>query len=312
MMLPVPADRRFFPPVVATHAVKIACERPDLRGRSLSTWDYHEIAAELVRTKVVDQISPQTVQRMLTSHRLKPWRVHMWMSPNVPRDAAFVEQVRELCDLYVRPLAPTEIVLSYDEKTSIQPRPRTAPTKPAAPGRPVQVEHEYARMGALNLLGAIDTRTGHVWGKTYDRKRQVEFIDFLKTLDREIPRKIQTIHIVLDNVRMHKGKAVQAWLATHPRFRFHFTPVHCSWMNQIEQWFSILQRKRLRLSDFNSKADLATAIALFIQQRNENPHPFKWTAKSAAKVIAWAKRKVASQSVVPAAGQAAAIERLAA
>jgi transposase len=287
------------------HAVKIACERPELRDRSLSTWDCREIAAELIRSQIVPQISPQTVQRRLASERLKPWRVHMWMTPTVPRDAAFVEQVRALCDLYVRPLAATEVVLSYDEKTSLQPRPRTAPTKSAQPGRAVQVEHEYVRVGALNLLAAIDTRTGKVWGKTYDRKRQVEFIDLLETIEREIPATIQTIHVVLDNVRMHKGKAVQAWLAKHPRFCFHFTPVHCSWMNQIEQWFSILQRKRLRVSDFASKAALAAAITSFIQQHNATAHPFKWTAKSAAKVIAWAERKAAASAVATTAAPAA-------
>lgn len=289
------------------HVVKIACERPALRGRSLSTWDCQEIARELVRTGIVLTISPQTVQRILAHHKLKPWRVHMWMTPTVPRDATFVDQVRALCDLYVRPLAPTEVVLSYDEKTSIQPRPRTAPTKPAQARRAVQVEHEYVRAGALNLLAAMDTRTGKVWGRTYDRKRQIEFIDLLERIEREILTTIHTIHVVLDNPRMHKGKAIQAWLAKHPRFRFHFTPVHCSWMNQIEEWFSILQRKRLRFSDFASKAALAAAITSFIQQRNEAPHPFKWTAQSAAKVTTWAERKVAVQIAATTSGQTEAL-----
>lgn len=276
---------------MALHVVKIACERPDLRGRSLSTWDCTEIARELERTKVVVSISAQTVQRILDHHKLKPWRTHLWLSPKVERDAAFVAQVQALCDLYTRPLAAHEVVLSVDEKTSIQPRPRLAPTTPAAPTKPVRYEHEYKRAGALNLLAAFDTRTGRVIGGCYERKRQVEFIEFLETLDREIPASKTRVHVVLDNVRMHKGKQVQAWLAAHPRFRFHFTPVHCSWMNQVEQWFSILQRKRLRLPDFVDKADLATKIQEFITHYNLTAHPFNWTSKSAAKVMAWAERR---------------------
>lgn len=276
---------------MALHIVKIACERPDLRGRSLSTWDCREIARELVRSKVVSAISADTVGRVLEHHKLKPWRTHVWLSPKAPRDAAFVAQVRAICDLYTRDLAPDEVVLSVDEKTSIQPRPRLAPTTAASPGKPVRVEHEYKRVGALNLIASFNTRTGEVIGRCYDRKRQVEFIDFLEVLDREIAATVRTIHVVLDNVRVHKGKQVQAWLAAHPRFVFHFTPVHCSWMNQVEQWFGVVQRKRLRLADFASKEALREAIAQFITESNEHAHPYRWDQRSAAKVCAWAERR---------------------
>jgi hypothetical protein len=91
------------------------------------------------------------------------------------------------------------------------------------------------RKGALNLFAAFDTRSGKVWGQTYERKRQDEFITFLEYLDKEIPCQITQIHVVLDNLKMHKGKKVQAWLTQHPRFVFHFPPVHCSWMNQVSR-----------------------------------------------------------------------------
>jgi transposase len=264
----------------------MACERPDKLGRSLSQWDCRELADQLVREGVVSRISPDTVRRILENHQLKPWRHHMWLSPTVPRDADFAARVHNVCDLYTRKLAPHEMVLCVDEKTSLQPRPRKTPTKPACPGRPVQVEHEYGRCGALNLFAAFDTRTGKVYGYTAERKRQKEFIEFLEQLDREIPAALTTIHVVLDNLRMHKGKQVQAWLAKHSRFVFHHPPVHCSWMNQVEQWFSILQRKRLAIVDFADKAELAAKLHQFIGQWNEKAHPYNWTSKSVAKVMA--------------------------
>lgn len=276
------------------HLVKMACELPDRAGRSLSQWDCEELAHQLVADGVVESISHETVRRILRSHHLKPWRHHLWLSPDVPRDAAFVAQVREICDLYTRELLPWEAVLCVDEKTSIQPRPRTSPTLPAAADQPIRLEHEYRRDGALNLFAAFDTRTGKVYGRTAARKRQVEFIEFLEQLDRELPAEKTVVHVVLDNLKMHKGKQVRAWLAAHPRFVFHHPPVHCSWMNQVEQWFGIVQRKRLRLADFPDKAALAERLAAFIAEWNQQAHPFNWSTKSAAKVMAWCERKQAA------------------
>jgi transposase len=275
---------------VALHLVKMACERPDKLGRSLSQWDCRTLADQLARDGVVESIAPDTVRRILNNHHLKPWRHHLWLSSKVPRDADFAARVQEISDLYTRPLQPHEVVLCVDEKTNLQPRPRKTPTKAAAPGQPVLVEHEYGRCGALNLFAGFDTRTGKVYGMTAERKRQEEFIAFLEMLDREFGPEITVVHVVLDNLRMHKGKKVQAWLAKHPRFVFHHPPVHCSWMNQVEQWFSILQRKRLAIVDFASKAELAEKLQQFITQWNEQAHPFNWTGKSVAKVMAKCQR----------------------
>ena len=274
---------------MALHLVKIACERPDVTGRSLSQWDATELSRQLVADGVVESISPQTVRRILKAHQLKPWRHHLWLSPKVPRDAAFAASVRNVCDLYTRELLPHEAVLCVDEKTSLQPRTRKSPTLPAKPALPVRVEHEYERKGALNLFGAFDTRTGKVYGRTAERKRQVEFIAFLEQLEKELPPEKTKVYVVLDNLRMHKGKQVMAWLEKHPRFEFHHPPVHCSWMNQIEQWFSILQRKRLAIADFADKAALAERLTAFIREWNETAHPFKWTTKSVAKIMAKCK-----------------------
>ncbi len=288
-----PADGRFFPPVVALYVVKLACERPDVIGRSLSQWESAELARQLVCDGVVEAISPQTVQRILAHHKLKPWRHHLWLSPQVPRDAAFAAQVQEIVALYTRPWGVWEMVVCVDEKTSLQPRTRKAPTLAAQPGQPVRVEHEYTRQRALNLFAGCDTRTGKVYATTAERKRQVECIAFLEHVDREIVPAITTIHVILDNVWMHKGKQVQAWLAKHPRFVLHFPPVHCSWMNQVEQWFSILQRKRLQIADFADKQHLAARLMAFVAAWHEHAHPFRWSTKSVAKVMAKCENPVA-------------------
>src|SRR5262249_14970167 len=133
MIAPAAAASRSFPPEVAMYVVKIACERPDELGRSLSQWDCAEIARQLVRDGVVASIWAGTVRRFFLSTRLKPWRQKMWLSPKVPRDAAFAASVREICDLYTRPLGPDEVVLCADEMTSLQPRPRKAKTIPTGP-----------------------------------------------------------------------------------------------------------------------------------------------------------------------------------
>jgi transposase len=288
-----PADGRFFPPVVALSVVTLACERPDVSGRSWSPWESAERARQLVRDGVVEAISPPTVQRMLAHHKLQPWRHPRWRSPQVPREAAFAAQVQEMVAWDTRPLGGWEMVVCGDEKTRLQPRTRQAPTLAAQPGQPVRVEHEYTRQGALHLLAGCDTRTGKVSATTAERKRQVECLAFLAHVDREIVPAITTIHVILDHVWMHKGKQVQAWLAKHPRFVLHFPPVHCSWVNQVEQWCSIVQRKRLQIADCADKQHLAARLMAFVAEWNEQAHPFRWSTKSVAKVMAKCENPVA-------------------
>ena len=257
-----------------------------MAGRSLSQWESAELARQLVRDGVVEASSPQTVQRMLAHHKLKPWRHHLWRSPHVPRDAAFAAQVQEIVTWYTRPLGVWDMVLCVDEKTRLQPRTRKAPTLAAQPGQPVRVEHAYTRTGALHLFAGFDTRTGTVYATTAERKRQGECIAFLEQGDREVTPAITRSHIVLDNIRRHKGKKVQAWLATPPRFVFILPPVHCSWMNQVEQWCSILPRTRLRIADCADKKPLAQRLMAFVAEWNDHAHPFQWSTTSVAKVMA--------------------------
>jgi hypothetical protein len=136
---------------------------------------------------------------------------------------------------------------------------------------PVRVEHEYERKGAPNLFAAFDTRSGEVLGICRRRKRQVEFIELLEEIDEKTPSSITAIHIVCDNVSVHRGKQVRAWLEKHPRFRMHFTPVHCSWMNQVEQWFSILQRKRFAGPNFADVSDLEQKVSALSPNGTTSP-----------------------------------------
>ena len=283
---PRPGHPPVFAPEVALHIVKLACERPDRMGCSLSQWDGPELARKLIADGAVQSISADTVARILRSHNLKPWRHHLWLSADVPRDQHFAQQISDLVDLYTRPLADEEMVMCADEKTNLQPRPRLAATLPTRPGQPTRLEHGYKRAGALHLFAAFDTRTGKVYARTEVRKRQNEFIALLTQMDREIPSSTRRIYLVLDNASIHKGKQVQIWLQTHPRFVCWFLPVHCSWMNQVEQWFSIVQRKRLRISDFTDLDHLAERLMAFVAEWNAHAHPFNWSTKSAAKVMA--------------------------
>ena len=278
-----------FPPLVEDYIVKMACERPDPCGRSLSQWDCQQIADQLVRQGVVEAIGRESVRLRLKRNRLKPWRYKMWLSSKVPRDEAFATRVKQIRGLYTAPLADDEMVLCLDENTNLQPRPRLSPTLGARIDQPVRLEHEYKRAGALNLFAAFDTRTGQVYGSLAERKRQIELIAFLNQLEEQIPPRIRVIRVVLDNVPMHTGKQVQAWLSRHPRFVWFHPPVHCSWMNQVEQWFGILKRQRLRIVDFADKAALSERIQAFIREWNERAHPFRWTSKSFDKILAKCK-----------------------
>src|SRR5712691_5077247 len=160
---PRPGRIPLFLPEVALYVVKLACERPDQQGCSFSQWDCPELARKLKADGLVSSISAETIRRILHSHKLKPWRHHLWLSAKVPRDQHFARQMQELVELYTRHLAQEEMVLCIDEKTNVQPRPRLAPTLAPQPGIPIRLEHEYKRGGALHVFAAFDTRTGKVY-----------------------------------------------------------------------------------------------------------------------------------------------------
>ena len=174
-----------------------------------------------------------------------------------------------------------------DEKTSLQPRPRQHPTLPAPPQNlPSRCAHESKRAGALKLFAAFDTRSGKVYGPCGDRKRQQECIAFLEQLDRELAEHVTRMHLVCDHVSTPHGQEVRKWLSKQPRLVFHFTPVHCSWMNHAEQGCSILQRNRFRIVDCESKDPPRVKIGQFIEAWHQYAHPFNWSTESVAQVMA--------------------------
>ncbi len=215
--------------------------------------------------------SDATVARCWRRFGLQPWRRETFKFSTDPELEA---KVRDVIGLY---LAPPEkaVVLCVDEKSQIQALDRTAPILPLRPGLPERATHDYVRHGTTTLFAALEVATGRVTNACYDRHRHEEFLDFLKKVARAYPRR--DLHVVLDNYRTHKHPEVEAWLATHPRVRLHFTPTSGSWLNLVEVFFGIITRQAIRRGTFRSVKDLIAAIGRFIDAWNDRCHPFVWT-----------------------------------
>jgi transposase len=164
-----------------------------------------------------------------------------------------------------------------DEKSQIQALDRTQASLPMKKGRAGTMTHDYKRNGTTTLFAALDVLTGSVIGQCLPRHRHEEFLKFLQTIDREVPKALQ-IHMILDNYATHKHDDVDGWIAKHPRFHLHFTPTSSSWLNLVERFFGKLTDKALRRGVFHSVPDLIAAIDAYLQANNTNPTPFVWTA----------------------------------
>jgi transposase len=244
-----------------------SCEESELgRPRTI-----REIAGVLAALGV----SKTTVGRMLKEIDLKPSKVESWLTS---RDPDFERKAAEICGLYLNPPA-NALVVSIDEKTGIQALGRVVPDKPARPGSPRKQDFEYIRHGTASLFAAFLVHSGDVIAEVRDRHTRVEFIDFLEEVHRQCP-KDKMIHVILDNLAVHKTQEVKGWLKGHARFEFHFTPTHASWLNQVEMWFSILARKFLKNGVFGSKQELVAGIVAYIRNYNETAKPFRWTYAS--------------------------------
>jgi transposase len=217
-------------------------------------------------------VSKATVQRVWAQARLKPHRLESYMASN---DPDFETKAADIIGLYMNP-PQHAAVFCVDEKTAIQALDRKDPVLPMSPGRAQRHGFEYYRHGTLSLYAALDVRSGVVHGKTAARHTSDEFVDFLKTLvDRT--HWAREIHVVLDNLSAHKTKTVEAFLADHPQVRMHFTPTYSSWLNQVELWFSKIQRDVISRGVFTSVADLARKLKRYIKLYAKTAKPFRWT-----------------------------------
>lgn len=218
-------------------------------------------------------VSPATVQRIWSARGLKPHRVKTFKLSN---DKQFEEKLVDVVGLYLNP-PEHAIVLCMDEKSQIQALDRTQPSLPIKKGRAGTMTHDYKRNGTTTLFAALDVLTGSVIGQCLPRHRHLEFLKFLRTIDREVPKGLE-IHLILDNYSTHKHANVKTWLDKHPRFHLHFTPTSSSWLNLVERFFGKLTDKTIRRGTFTSVPDLIAAIETYLQHTNNDPQPFKWTA----------------------------------
>lgn len=229
-------------------------------------------------------ISHCTITRWWDAAELKPWRWHYWLTRT---DPDLIAKSRQICRLYRYPPADGTL-LCFDEKPGIQIIERRAPDLPLQAGRILLREFEYIKHGTLDLLAVLNVTSGWVFGRCYPRHRAVELVDFIDRLHWTLPvEDYGVLHLVTDNSKTRTAPEMQAWLATHPnRIVWHFLPTHASWLNQIELWFSILQRKCLARGSWCDYDELKRQIMAFICTYNRfYAHPFRWTYKGLPLVV---------------------------
>jgi len=277
------------------------------RGRKATITD--EKVAEIVRATLLEKpagethwscrsmakahgVSPATVQRIWSARGLQPHRVDTFKLSNDPH---FEEKLIDVVGLYLNP-PEKAVVLCMDEKSQIQALDRTQASLPMKKGRAGTMTHDYKRNGTTTLFAALDVLTGSVIGQCLPRHRHEEFLKFLKTIDRAVPKRLQ-IHMILDNYATHKHDDVDAWLAKHQRFHLHFTPTSSSWLNLVERFFGKLTDKALRRGVFHSVPDLIAAIDAYLQANNANPTPFVWTATADSILEKVSRGRVALEAI---------------
>ncbi|MDN5920824.1 MAG: IS630 family transposase [Pseudonocardia sp.] len=261
--------------------VALACQLPAASGVPLARWTGPELAVELSAQDLVDSpVSASSILRILAEHPVKPWQYQSWI---YPRDPNFATRARVVLDLYQgryegEPLRPGDRILSVDAKPSIQARGRCHPTLPAAPGRPARVEHEYVRNGALALLAAFDVHTGTVSASTPTTTGIAPFMDLMsQVMSQPEYADAPRVFVIVDNGSDHRGQAAIDRLRTaHPNAILIHTPVHASWLNQVEIFFSIIQKKAVSPGDFAGTTELTQTLLSFVDRYNQTARPFNW------------------------------------
>lgn len=252
--------------VVKARVVQKACEKP---GGGYTSWSQRRIAKE-------SGISQSTVHKILKEHSLKPHKVEYWCGKST--DPEFEEKMLNVIGLYMNP-SEKAIVLSVDEKTQIQALDRSQPELPIRSGNPKRHTATYKRNGTVSLIAALAVHQGEITAETIDKNNHENFLKFLKKLYRKYPEK--QLHIIADNLNVHKHHKVKEWVESKSRLTMHFTPTYSSWLNQIEIWFNILSKDVLKGGIWHSKKQLVDQLLQYIDTYNQTrAKPFQWTYKA--------------------------------
>ena len=239
-------------------------------------------------------VSISTVHRIWRAFSLQPHRSETF---KLSTDPLFVEKVRDIVGLYPDP-PDRALVLCVDEKSQIQALDRTQPLLPMPPGQAERRTHDYQRNGTTSLFAALDVKAGTLISKCMPRHRAQEFRRFLDTVENNVPADLD-IHVIMDNASSHKTKLIRDWFAKRPRWHTHFTPTSSSWINQVERFFALLTEQQIKRGAHRSIKELEAAIAAYVDARNADPKPFRWT-KTADDILAsierFCRRTVAVQA----------------
>lgn len=229
-------------------------------------------------------MSSTTVHRYLTLFGLQP---HRSKSFKLSNDPFFIEKVRDIVGLYLNP-PEHALVLCVDEKSQVQALERTQPLLPMGLGYVEGVTHDYVRHGTTTLFAALNIANGAILTQCKAHHRHQEFLSFLRHIEANVPPGLD-VHLICDNYATHKHPRIGTWLARRPRFHVHFTPTYSSWLNQVERWFALITNQSIRRGSFDSVADLKRQINAFVDNYNQHPKPFMWTA-SAESILAKIER----------------------
>lgn len=254
--------KRKYDPATRHRIAATACSTPP---ESVGThWSVRTLARHL-------GVGVGVVQSVLSAESIQPHRFRYWKDSNDPE---FEPKMLAIVGLYMQP-PQNAVVLSVDEKTSIQALDRTQPRLPMKPHRIERLSHEYKRNGTASLLASLEVHSGQVRAESIQRNNSATFIRFLRYLLNAYSGK--ELHIIADNGSSHRSKKTLAWVAKQKRLHLTFTPTHASWLNQIEIWFGILTRKIVRRGIFKSRQELVERLMNFIATYNQEARPFQWT-----------------------------------
>jgi transposase len=253
--------------------VKLACQRPEgSKAPFRQVWTLDGLQ-EALQGETGCRLSRSEIQRILQAELLRPHHLRMWLhSP----DPEFQPKVQRICQLYQEPPEGATI-LCVDEKSGIQALERRYPTQGPRRGQPGRFEFEYRRHGTRTLLAAFETRTGRVFGHCGAQRRESDLMAFMEAVAERYP--VGSVYVIWDNLNIHHGDRWEVFNQRHGgRFHFVYTPIHASWVNQVEIWFGVLQRRVLRYASFASLEELEAALLGFLEHWNAlEAHPWNWT-----------------------------------